>query len=243
MIYVIGDLHGELEIGKLSRKNFPEGVVAVDDFVVVCGDFGLFWSSPVSSSERYWLDWLDERPWTTLFVDGNHENFDLLNALPREERFGGIVGRAGSRIFHLRRGEVYDVDGFRCFAFGGAESCDKKGRKLGKSLWKEEIPSEEEFSLGMKNLEKQGFEVDLVFSHTAPEVVFRRMDNAGILYTVPNENGDPTRIMLERFLGKLKFSRWYFGHFHEDAGPFQIPNIDGSFFCVYDKKRVEKRPR
>ena len=28
--------------------------------------------------ERHWLDWLEAKPFTTLFVSGNHENFGML---------------------------------------------------------------------------------------------------------------------------------------------------------------------
>lgn len=38
------------------------------------------WSG--SNEEKYWLDWLGDRPWTTLFVDGNHECFPHLAELP-----------------------------------------------------------------------------------------------------------------------------------------------------------------
>lgn len=37
----------------------------------------------------WWRSWLNDRPFTTLFVDGNHENFDLLNAYPVENWHGG----------------------------------------------------------------------------------------------------------------------------------------------------------
>ena len=39
----------------------------------------------------YWLNWLDKEPFTTLFVDGNHENIARLNALPVHQWHGGKV--------------------------------------------------------------------------------------------------------------------------------------------------------
>lgn len=47
-----------------------------DDCTIICGDFGGLWAD--TPAEAYWLDCLEEKPFTTLFVDGNHENFDRL---------------------------------------------------------------------------------------------------------------------------------------------------------------------
>lgn len=41
MIYVTGDTHGVIDIGKLGFKNFPEGKnLTKNDYVIICGDFG-----------------------------------------------------------------------------------------------------------------------------------------------------------------------------------------------------------
>lgn len=39
-----------------------------------------------SKMETSALDWLDGKAFTTLFVDGNHENFDRLYAYPVEKK-------------------------------------------------------------------------------------------------------------------------------------------------------------
>ena len=81
MIWVTGDIHGELR--KLTVKNFPEQKEMTDgqenNFVIICGDFGLIWDwCGENKSEKYNLDWLEDKPFTTLWVDGNHECFDRL---------------------------------------------------------------------------------------------------------------------------------------------------------------------
>ena len=77
MIYVTGDTHANLDISKLSTKKFPQQrELTKDDYVIVAGDFGLVWDG--SGREIYWQDWLADKNFTTLFVDGNHENFDIL---------------------------------------------------------------------------------------------------------------------------------------------------------------------
>ncbi len=80
MIFITGDLHGENDIHKLSTSCFAmQKTLSRSDYVIICGDFGLVWDD--SPTDRYWLKWLDGKPWTTLWIDGNHENFDLLKKI------------------------------------------------------------------------------------------------------------------------------------------------------------------
>ena len=82
MIYVTGDTHGNFQ--RFGSRSFPDQKrMSKEDCVIICGDFGGVWDN--SEKEKYWLDWLEEKPFTTLFADGNHENFDMLNGLPEKE--------------------------------------------------------------------------------------------------------------------------------------------------------------
>lgn len=82
-VYFTGDIHGGIDIRKLSTSGLARvGVASTqDDYLVVCGDFGLVWAwRGQNSEERYWLRWLGEKPFgKVLFVDGNHKNFDRLD--------------------------------------------------------------------------------------------------------------------------------------------------------------------
>lgn len=50
-----------------------------DDYVIICGDFGGVWDFEIESMrEKMNLEWLNSRNFTTLFVDGNHENYTRL---------------------------------------------------------------------------------------------------------------------------------------------------------------------
>lgn len=77
MIYITGDCHSDFR--KFSADIFPEQKeMTKRDYMIICGDFGGIWYQEGSRhmrEEKYWLDWLEEKPFTTLFVDGNHENF------------------------------------------------------------------------------------------------------------------------------------------------------------------------
>ena len=167
-IYVTGDTHGRFE--RFSNKSWPGGrSFTEDDIVIVAGDFGLLWSSAPDEQELYWRKWLTSKPWTLLAVDGNHENHPRLNSLPRVPMYGGTVGVIDRNIFHLRRGEIYTIQGKKFFTFGGANSIDKATRIMGVSWWPEEIPSYAETEYGLTNLEKHQYSVDYIISHTAPQ--------------------------------------------------------------------------
>ena len=91
MIYITGDCHADFT--KFDIENFPEQKeMTKDDYVIICGDFGGVWvRDEESEKEKYLMDWLENKSFTTLFVDGNHENFDRLYSYPVEEWKGGKI--------------------------------------------------------------------------------------------------------------------------------------------------------
>jgi len=121
MIYVTGDTHGDW-MNRLKVDSFPEQKeMTKDDYVIICGDFGI-WDN--SKRERYNLDWLEDKSFTTLFVSGNHENYDILNSLAVEEWHGGKVNFIRPSVIHLMRGQVFNIEDKTFFTFGGASSHD-----------------------------------------------------------------------------------------------------------------------
>ncbi len=231
MIYITGDTHGSLDIDKLNTKNFPvQKELTKKDYVIITGDFGCVWSG---HKDKFWLDWLEKKNFTTLFVCGNHENFDLLNQYPVEEWNGGKVHFIRPSVIHLMRGQVFTIDDLKFFTFGGALSVDKHYRKEFISWWREEIPSGQEFEEGLKNLEKHNMTVDYIITHTAPSAVVEEI-NLATLYLDGEKLKDPTCKMLDYFMENVKFKKWYFGHFHLDKN-------FGKFTTLYDKiEKIEK---
>lgn len=223
MIYLTGDTHGTIEIGKLSRANLAVERVepGEGDFVIILGDFGLvFAADGQSAEERWWLKWLDEKPWTTLFIDGNHENFARLNALPEEEWRGGRVHRVSESVLHLMRAQIFEIDGRSFFTMGGAASHDRQFRKEGRSWWPEELPSEEELARADAALDGCGRRVDYVLTHCAPTLVQGRIN--------PTFLPDRLTEYLQHVRDTTAFHRWYFGHYHVDR------EYDDGFCALYD---------
>lgn len=212
MIYATGDTHGDNDIHKLGNGHWPRPPMKEGDYLIILGDFGLVWSN--ANDELYWRDWLDQKPWTTLVVDGNHENHDLLYALPKTEMFGSEVGVISKKIFHLKRGHIYDIEGSSFFVMGGAKSVDKESRKEFISWWKQEIPSYQEFEYGLGQLEERQNNVDYIVAHTAPSfLVHLLLANFNLTLF---EDLDCVNEYLEQVCKQTKFKSFYCGHWHEE---------------------------
>lgn len=207
-IFVTGDTHIPIDIHKLTMKNWPEQkLLTKDDLLIICGDFGGVWDD--SSEEKYWQKWLNDKPFTTCFVCGNHEGFHLLDAMPIQTWNGGNVHRIMPSVIHLMRGQVFTINGVRIFTMGGAESHDKEFRVDGKTWWAREMPSDDEYEEGLSNLDKHNWSVDFVVTHCASDSVQRKI------------NPTFTHNKLTNFLGvvqsDLRYKKWFFGHYHVDT--------------------------
>lgn len=224
MIYITGDTHGKFS--RIGNKFFRG---EKGDYLIICGDFGGIWDG--SKSERYWLRWLSEKPFTVLFIDGNHENYDMLSAFPVTDWNGGKVQMIGSNIIHLMRGQIYDIEGIKFFTMGGASSHDiedgilepddpdftKKRKRLDKnravyrvnhvSWWREELPSTDELAEGLRNLADAKNKVDCILTHCAPDSIVNIIDSG--LY-----KADHLTDYLEQIKQLCDFDLWFFGHYH-----------------------------
>lgn len=227
MLYLTGDMHGILNIHKLSGTNWPEQkLLSKNDYLIILGDFGLIWNPKETDKERYWLDWLDNKPFTTLFIDGNHENFDRLCKFPEVDMFGDSVGRVSESVFHLKRGKIYTINNFSIFTFGGGLSVDKEYRTPGISWWPQEYPSREEIDRALDNLSRVGWSVDYVFTHTGPKTVVDEMIKRRVFksITATDKMNDSVSELLDQLLPLIEFKVWYMAHYHVDLtlGKFRV---------------------
>ncbi len=202
MIYITGDLHGDLSrLETFRMRRLKRG-----DILLVCGDFGFLWNN--SEEEKKALEKLSKKKYTIAFIDGTHENFDLLESLPVEEWNGGQVHRVRDNIFHLMRGGVFILEGKTFFAFGGGESPEKQMRIEAGCWWEQEMPSTEEMKQGVENLRQHDMNVEYLITHTPYPGAGRRLDD-------PRE-----RTQLEAYFDEIhktvKYKKWYFGSLHVD---------------------------
>lgn len=225
MIWITGDLHGDHDYYKLYTKRFPaQKKMTKDDVVIICGDFGGVWMNPQSNNK--FLKKLEARKFTTLFCDGNHENFELLNQYPIVEKYGGKVHQISDSIFHLMRGECYQIDGKSFFVMGGASSHDRPHIQ-GRGWWKEELPSEEEFLHAKETLDRIQYKVDYVITHCAPLFIQEHIDP---YYW----KADCLNSWFDELAQKLTFKKWFFGHHHRDIIYFRDNRFEGVYRGIFE---------
>ena len=140
-VYVTGDIHSGLDMQKLRDWELGDSLTS-DHYLIVAGDFGFPWG--FSAEECADIAWLESRPYTVLFVDGNHERFDHWEERPMEPWHGGLTQRLSdtSPIRRLTRGEVFELDGSTVFTMGishdegvrRGESKEPRGREAERIL-------------------------------------------------------------------------------------------------------------
>lgn len=252
MVFITGDCHGDWS--RFSVKNFSEqkemSVVDKDkNIVIVCGDFGIWHNS---NEERYWLNWLSNKPFTICFIDGNHENFDRLYSDEFEtvDFCGGRAHKIRHNIYHLMRGYIFDFEGKKFFAFGGASSHDiddgildrmnfindddfentyRSWDRAGKmfrvnhiSWWKQEMPNQMEMDFGLDTLKKYSNEVDFVITHCCPQQVASVFSNGCY-------KSDALTNYFDIVANNTKFIKWFFGHYHDNQ------QIADKFVMLYEQ--------
>lgn len=252
-VFVTGDIHGDPR--RLNTESFFEQKQFSgnkdENIVIILGDFGLIWSrEKESKQETYYLDWLESKPFTTVFVEGNHENHVRLKTYPEKEWHGGMVHEIRPHVLHLMRGEMFEIEGKRFFAFGGASSHDirdgildyadpdwkNKAKNLDKqykfmyrikglSWWPEELPTSEEMKHGFDTLEKYDNQVDFIISHSPSTSELYLMGGKGLY--------EPD--VLTNYLDDVKFrtsfsyKKHLFGHMHVNKA------VNTQDICIYEQ--------
>ena len=237
-VFVTGDTHGAHSIGKLWSNSWPEGQrLTKNDYVIIAGDFGLVYYP--EGQNKALLDHLDRQPWTTLFIDGNHENFDRLYSYREKDCFDGPVGVVRPSVLHLKaRGHVYNIGGRRIWTFGGGVSPDKDQRVEGESWWPQELPTEGEMGYGLEQIKRYGGKFDYIITHDCPSRVLIPCWKYFKHNNSPSKR-NPTIIgdYLEKVAGMVSFKRWIFGHYHNDLKcefPATAKSKAQSYRAVFD---------
>lgn len=249
-IWVTGDLHGNPY--RLSSDSFYEQKEFEDGYenntVIQLGDFGLIWRNKESPEEKHKLDWLNKKNFTTVFVDGNHDNIPRLETYSVKEWNGGLVNVIRPHVLRLRRGEIYTIEGKKFFSFGGASSQDiqdgiidyhdkdwkeqvKRLEKQGKCMyrvkgltwWEEELPSEEEMKNGLENLWRENNRVDYIITHSPSTSELYLMGGKGLY------RPDILTNYLEEIKATVEYKKHFFAHMHLNKA------VNDKDICLYEQ--------
>ncbi len=219
MVYVTGDMHGDES--RLYDKEWRK--LKAGDILIVLGDFGFLWND--SERERQAIKYLGSRKFTVCFLDGTHENFDLINKSRVTYWKGGKVHRISDKLLHLMRGQIFNIDGIKFFVFGGGESEDKEVKYEHKKWWRAELPSPNEMAMGALRLDEENCVIDYVLTHEPPS----RVKSAMLLRKGQSDNVSKLNGFFEEVTNTCKFRHWYFGSLHEDR------KVTPTHTCVFNK--------
>lgn len=210
MIYVVGDLHGDLMRLATLKKHLTQ-----DDTVIQVGDFGFY---PEVIKE--WKSLFEDYPCRILAVDGNHEDFNYIATF--EEGIHNVVGN----LFYVPRGSVLDIEG-KLFGFlGGGESIDKAYRVENVSWWKQETITDEDV---VKLIDNVNYRVlDYLIAHSAP--TFTINAHFGPLnlrdWGLPGDWTDVSAQQISRAVHTLSPRNFICGHMHRSVIDGNIRILD-----------------
>ena len=230
MIYITGDTHGQF--GRIEE--FCERLkTSREDILIILGDAGINFSGQKHDSLK--KRFLESLPITFFCIHGNHEQRPYtIDSYKEKSWHGGTVyyEEEYPNLLFAKDGEVFDLNGKQTIVMGGAYSIDKMFRLIyGYGWWEDEQPSEEIKQYVKAQLDKLGWKVDVVLSHTTPlkyepvEVFLPGIDQSKL-----DKSSEEWQ---DRIEDRLEYQKWYCGHYHTekkiDKLEIMFQNVDE--FC------------
>jgi hypothetical protein len=225
-VYVTGDTHGTHDIQKLLTFSKGKGKdLTKNDYVIILGDTGILWGKDRKHNAKM-KRIFENFPWTTLIVDGNHDDHDQLQNLLMMPMFNDVVGEMfEDSVYHLKRGIVYHINGKKFWVMGGALSVDREYRTEGVNWWAGELLSKADEDKGFVYLDVWDDKVDYILTHTCPSSHATKIKDAA---NWRHKQTDPTSKYLQKVFDSTEFDKWYCGHWHIDQ------ELDGINFLYKD---------
>lgn len=223
-VYITGDIHGRLErlMDFIDRFDINDE----DHAIIVLGDFGILWERNSYAANFKIKTYEDKYKCHIFWIDGNHENFDLIDKLTYNKM--NLLSDLSDHIHYIPRGYELNlnINGKKINALccGGADSVDKMWREEGISWWSQE-------AITLKDVEKiKEKHYDFVFTHCCGYNTFVQYKNILISHNGLKDTGDHfSEKNLQQILNKIDYSKHYFGHYHVDC------TLDNKNMCLYDR--------
>ncbi|WP_274421800.1 metallophosphoesterase family protein [Blautia sp. XA-2221] len=235
MIYITGDTHGQF--GRIEE--FCERQkTSREDILIILGDAGINFSGQKQDSLK--KRFLESLPITLFCIHGNHEQRPYtIDSYKEKSWHGGKVyyEEEYPHLLFAKDGEVFELDGKQAIVMGGAYSIDKMFRLIyGYGWWEDEQPSEEIKQYVEAQLDKLGWKVDVVLSHTTP----LKYEPVEVFLTGGDQSkvDKSTEVWLDGIEDRLEYQKWYCGHYHTekkvDRVEIMFENFDVFCECVVE---------
>ena len=212
MIYITGDIHGQVEYVQTMIRLKS---ITPTDTIVLLGDVGLnYYGNKYGDCSKKRR--LDAHGIPILCIHGNHEMRPESLISYREMLWNGgtvYVEEEFPNLLFAKDGEIYNLEGYTALAIGGAYSVDKWHRlHCGLHWFTDEQPSDTIKARVENKLDSIGWKVDAVLSHTCP---YRYIPTEAFLIGVDQSTVDnSTEQWLDTIEKRLDYRIWYCGHFH-----------------------------
>lgn len=200
---IVGDTHGRYGWIKVLAR---EALAQSCSVILSVGDFG-FWEH--SGDGRVFLDetskLLAKHDLELWWVDGNHENHELLRVKYGAGRDHTELWPIRDRLFYIPRGHRWEWDGVKFLGLGGAYSIDQDARVQGVSWWPEETITTAEAYLAIR-----GGRVDVMITHDCPTGVDPLPPNPLGIWPEAYAN----RKVLTSVVDEVQPTYLFHGHYH-----------------------------
>lgn len=212
-VFITGDVHYPIDAYKLNSLNFPADDLTHDDYVIICGDAGFVWYG--DSRDQDAIDWISSRPFTTLYIDGNHENHEALRLYPVVEILGAKAHKISDSLYHIMRGEILTINEKNYFCFGGAFSHDYMYRKEGESWWQDELPVQLEIDAAIDKLNSVNNKVDFIITHDVDELTYQALGYSDHTMNIYDTKYCDIRKFFNYIKENVEYDVWFAGHYHD----------------------------
>jgi 3-oxoacid CoA-transferase subunit A len=237
-ILLSGDFHSSSkgEIFHVTKKSlikkFGRNKYNNIKYHIILGDGGFMWPGNHEKDKMNYKT-LAQRSFPVLCVIGNHEPIlGMDNVTEIDIGIGEkvlLVNNKDPFIAYLKRGKVYNIDGIKFLALGGALSIDKGEQILNKTWWPKEYWDDQEKKDVFKLLQTDNI-FDIVISHTGPHQINKELfplqfSTMGIQSFKTFD--DEVSFLNDEIHERIEFKEWWCGHWHRDLYYYNI-----------DKKRI-----
>lgn len=249
MLFITGDIHGDVIERFSFRQNAALRQLTNEDIIIQLGDFGQPFGPTTYKEAEYVFNFLNEKPWTTIVIGGNHDDYDYWQSCPQVELLGGKARQAtfngkNFSVFFIDEITILNIDNCNILCIPCAESHDadvlldpneiefkrKQAtlrkqhqwfRVIGRSWWPQEKMNIQKNSEFMEHHMNEHF--DFILTHDAPALInswFKRPEDPAKRISTAGQ------LFLEELRKNLDFGVWFHGHFH----------FTGSWNKLYDER-------
>jgi Icc-related predicted phosphoesterase len=208
-----GDIHGNINHAAWVFKTAADNNCS---HIIACGDFGYwvhlrrgqqFVDEIARMADKFGIQFL--------WVDGNHENHDILNNLLGKHGDTEPIPTPNEWVKWIPRGCQFQIGGSTFMGYGGAYSVDKADRIAGQSWWEGE-------TLDQNHIDSVPLtKVDFLVTHEAPL-------GANLSYKDEIRESVEQRALISRLVDRVQPTRVICGHHHTRQRFFTsaMSNID-----------------